>query len=124
MSVFFEHQAKTIWNPSSNTAAVFVDQITALQKLVGKPCGVTPSMGDEYELSPAELTDFLAAAIHYWQHSQREEMRLLLAGVLTVLLAMHYALVGHWHPQAPAELLAKAQTLRDFTFAASTHIPV
>ena len=111
MSIIFERQDETIWEPSGNTGKLFMHHITGLEQLLELPSGIHPSMDDTYELSEEKLSAFTDALIGYFKNTDNPNMHLLIDGALVLLLRLHFGLSGNWKSEAPPALLAEAQTL-------------
>lgn len=58
MSLIFEHQGKTAWNPSSRAGNLFLAQVRAIESVLGISSGFSPPLNDEVQVDIHQLRDF------------------------------------------------------------------
>ncbi|MEV4702116.1 DUF6086 family protein [Actinoplanes sp. NPDC049316] len=93
--------APTIWERGQDTSAMFCAQITALEKLLGKPSGVRDTGMDEVYVDPQALRAFLMAAFDFLRRSGSLPLRRMLIGVLQTALFLNARAGGEPLPVPP-----------------------
>jgi hypothetical protein len=113
MSVIFEYQNETVWEPSLATGHMFYGQLKSLERFAGHPCGVIPTMGDMYEIVPEVLGHFLESAMTHLTRNHRRALFMLAVGPLQVALGLYNRMIGTF-PVVPSQLEFLLSGARDF----------
>lgn len=63
MSVFFDVDERTVWNPANAVAEVYLRTAAALRDLAGVPTGLGKVRADECAVDPHQLREFTAVLL-------------------------------------------------------------
>jgi hypothetical protein len=101
MSVFFECDGKTVWNPGADVAVMFVHQVRGLELMLRVSSGLTGIESDEVQIDVGALAAFIAsleARLSVW----RAPAALAMCDAPTTMLCCLYALCeadrSRWPP--------------------------
>lgn len=105
MSVYFKHDGRSIWNPTTKVGVLFFDQVKAMENLLDMQSGIADTGMDEYTIDGTTFGVFVDALLKQIGESEHEAFIVLGRGVATLALALAIRMTGTL-PTVPAHIMS------------------
>ena len=89
MGFIFESSQKIIWEPSSGTGKVFLEQLSNLERLTDCSAKIREVASDTFEVDPNSLIEFLKVSLE--RIAYNSSLQLLFSGLIVHLVALGLA---------------------------------
>ncbi|MFC0433901.1 DUF6086 family protein [Kutzneria buriramensis] len=103
MSQYFELGDRTLWNPSNGVGLLFVRTAKAMEPVVDLPCGIEPSVTDEWAINLPTFERFVHALADRYQRSTHLILRGLTEGFIATAMVVLERAGGEAPPEPAAD---------------------
>ncbi|ETX08582.1 DUF6086 family protein [Candidatus Entotheonella palauensis] len=111
MQVYCNNRA--LWAPSLQVGTLFLNQIRALEPIVGLESGIENPLADMLEIEASAFATFIQRLLHLLDTTNNGPLFALAAGCTEVALVLHADITEQWPVVSDRlkSLLHKAQTV-------------
>ncbi len=112
MSIIIEHNGEEVWSPSLRVGHLFIEQLAAIERLVGRKSGVEPTLPDMWEIEATSFHGFILTVFDYLGRSNNGPLYALVGGCLEVAIALDARVNGAWlEPPRLTAIVARAHSV-------------
>ncbi|MBV8437896.1 MAG: hypothetical protein JOY95_10325 [Silvibacterium sp.] len=103
MGIVVFSEGREVWSPSLKVGALFMAQISALEKAFDVKSGIISPLADELEIDASTFVAFVQKVMDSLTQTNNRSLIVLSAGCLQVAIALIFQITGIW-PAIPKYL--------------------